>query len=133
MILEAKDFNGFFGELKKIYKSHGDFQRLVVEDLKDKAEVTENEENFILEEILMFYLASKGRVRLRNDFITDKQKWVLWCYPGKPLLSEIYLYQKNLFDLHHDENVYQNCYYDLTNKKLYDYTKIDIGGYTGLS
>ena len=74
----------------------------------------------------MFYLVSKGKVRLNNEYVQDKQKWILWCYPGKPLLSEIYLFQKNFFKLSNPENVYENSYYDLIDNKLYDYTKIDL-------
>jgi hypothetical protein len=126
MLLEAKDFMGFFGHLKKIYKNDETFQKLMKVDLKDKSEITENDENFILEEILMFYLASKGSVQLKNDYVSGKQKWILWCYPGKPLFSEIYLYKKNFFNLHNEDNVFENCYYDLTDKKLYDYNKINL-------
>lgn len=126
MLLETKEFFGLFGELKKVYKNDELFQKLVHKDIENKGEITENEENFILEEILMFYLASKGKVRFKNDFINDKQKWVLWCYPGKPLLSEIYLYKKNFFDFSNPQNIYENSFYDLTDKKLYDYTKISI-------
>lgn len=126
MMLEAKDYFGLFGNLRKIYKSDELFQKLVREDARGKGVLTENEENFILEEILMFYLASKGVTNLKNDFIADKQKWALWCYPGKPLLSEIYLYKKNFFDLHNPQNIYESSFYDLTDKKLYDFSKINI-------
>lgn len=126
MLLETKEFFSLFGELKKIYASNEFFQKLVREDVKEKSEYTENEVNFILEEILLFYLTSKGRVRLKNDFINDKQKWVLWCYPGKPLLSEIYLYKKNFFGFENPDNIYENSFYDLTDKKLYDFSKIDL-------
>ncbi len=126
MILEAKDFFNLLGGLKKIYSSDLAFQRLLQEDAKNKGDASELEINFILEEILMFYLVSKGAVRLRNDFIHDKQKWVLWCYPGEPLLSETYLYQKNLFGLSNPQNIYESSYYDLTTKKLHDFTKIEL-------
>ena len=83
--------------------------------------------NFILEEVLLFYLTSKGGVRLKNEFINDKQKWVLWCYPGKALLSEIYLYKKNFFGFENPQNIYENSFYDLTSRKLYDFSKVDLG------
>jgi hypothetical protein len=129
MILESKDFYRLFGELKKIYQDDKLLQKLVQIDASGntkKEPFTENKINFILEEILMFYLASKGEIRLRNDFIQDKQKWVLWCYPGKPLLSEIYLYKKNFFNLENSQNIYENAFYDLIEKKLYDFSKIEI-------
>lgn len=113
LLLEAKEFFGLFGELKKIYQNDPLFQKFVAEDSGRWGKITDNKANFILEETLLFYLVSKGRVRLRNDFIHDAQKWVLWCYPGKPLFSEIYLYKKNFFNFHNPENVYENSFYDL--------------------
>jgi len=125
MILETKRFHEFFSQLKEVYSKDKRFQDLVVKDLD--IEQPENEQiNFILEEILIFYLASKGEIVIKNDFLEGKHKWVLWCYPGKPLYSEIYLYRNNFFNLENTENKYQNSYYDLENKKLYDYSKIEI-------
>ncbi len=126
MILNSKMFLTYFGELRKIYKENMEFQKLVSLDIGDGTNITENQVNFILEEILMFYLASKGKIRLQNDYIQDKQKWVLWCYPGKPLLSEIYLYQQNFFNLENSTNIYENSFYNLEDEKLYDFSKIDL-------
>jgi hypothetical protein len=127
MILNSKIFLTYFGELQAIYRGDEDFQYFLLKDINStKDEVTQNQINFILEEILMFYLASKGKIRLQNDYIQDKQKWILWCYPGKPLLSEIYLYQKNFFNLKNPENIYENSFYDLDKQILYDFLKIDL-------
>jgi hypothetical protein len=80
-----------------------------------------------LEEILILYLISKGKIRLCNDYVQDKQKWILQCYPGKPIFSEVYLFQKNFFRLENKQNIYQNSFYDLEEKKLYDYKKMVLG------
>ncbi len=127
-LLEFKQFTDYPKRLRDIYDTDADFQKYVAQDLADsgKIDITENDINFILEEILFFYLASKGAMRLQNDYVQDKQKWVLWCYPGKPLKSEVYLYQQNFFNLNNPENIYQDSFYDLENKKLYDYTKIEL-------
>ncbi|MEN9626260.1 MAG: hypothetical protein RL557_588 [archaeon] len=118
-ILQSNEFMIFFGELKKIYQKDKILRKLVEEDIKkSNKEIDDNSVNFILEEILLFYLITKGKVRLQNDYIQDKQKWILNCYPGKPLKSEIYLYQKNFFKLKNPDNVYENCFYDLEGKKL---------------
>ena len=83
--------------------------------------------NFILEEIAMFYLSQKGSFRLDNKFVTDTEKsWTLQAYPGKPLNSEVYLFQKNPLGLSNPKNPYENCYYDLEDKILYDYTRMNI-------
>lgn len=127
VILESKEFMTLFGELKKIYSKDKEFQKYVKEDIKSSnKKLDENNINFILEESLLFYLIVKGRVRLINDYIRDRQKWILYCYPGKPLKSEIYLYQKNFFKLKHPQNIFENSFYDLDGKILYDYNNVDL-------
>ena len=125
MILEAKKFHDYFSKIKKIYLEDKRFQYLVAKDL-DTVNPSKEQIDFILEEVLMFYLSSKGEVVLKNDFVEGTQKWILWCYPGKPLLSEIYLYKSNFFNLKNPENIYENSYYDLKKMEIYDYSKIEI-------
>ncbi len=82
---------------------------------------------FILEEITMFYLSQKGLFRMNNRFVTDAEKtWTLQAYPGKPLKSEVYLFQKNPLNFSNPKNLYENCYYDLEGNILYDYSRLDI-------
>ena len=125
MILESKEFFNYLSDLKKIFEKDETFQTLVKKDIGSD-NPNEEEIEFILEEILMFYLTAKGKVRLQNEFVQEKHKWVLWCYPGKPLYSEVYLFNKNFFKLDNPENIYQNQFYDLESKKLYDHSKIEI-------
>ena len=63
---------------------------------------------------------------LRNDYVQGNEDWVLWCYPGKPLKAQIYLTQKNFFNLKNPKNAYENAFYDLEEKKLYDFKRIDL-------
>ncbi|MFT4311556.1 MAG: hypothetical protein ACMXX7_02935 [Candidatus Woesearchaeota archaeon] len=126
-LIEVKDFMLYFSKLKEIYNKDKDFQKYLKEDIKySKRDVNDENVLFILEEILIFYLASKGELRVSNKYLNGKEKWVLWCYPGKPLKSQIYLYQKNFFNLKNPGNKYENCYYDLKDKKLYDYNNADL-------
>ncbi|MGD9276003.1 MAG: hypothetical protein PVJ67_02425 [Candidatus Pacearchaeota archaeon] len=126
-LLETKDFIGYFSKLKEIYKKDKTFQKYLREDIKEsKKKINEENIMFILEEILVCYLASKGILKFPNKFLNGKEKWVIWCYPGKPLKSEIYLYQKNFFKLQNKENDYENCYYDLEENKLYNYDNVDL-------
>lgn len=126
-LLEIKDFMHYFSKLKDIYGKDKDFQKFVKEDIKlSKKKINEESIHFILEEILVFYLASKGVLKFPNKYLNGKEKWVLWCYPGKPLKSEIYLYQKNFFKLKNKENEYEDCYYDLNEQKLYNYNNVDL-------
>lgn len=123
----TKDFQHQFNKLKEIYSSDAKFQKYIEEDCYTYGrEMAENQVNFFLEEILMFYLLSKNQVKLPNEYIENNQKWILFCYPGKPLKSTIYLYQLNPFNLDWKENPYQNCHYDLESKKLIDFTRVDL-------
>lgn len=121
-------FNGHFGELKKLYRSDETFQSYIEQDLINTGRSTldENQLSFFLEEILLFYLVTKGEVNLRNDYVRGHEKWVLWCYPGKPLKSQIYISQLNPFNLENEENEYEDCHYDLEEQKLYEFSAIDL-------
>ena len=124
------DFSSDLRKLKKIYSEDKIFQKYVLDDAKYcKRELDEHQLNFFLEEFLIFYLSSKKKIRLPNEYIQGREKWVLWCYPGALLKGHIYIFQKNFFDLYAPENDYQNSWYDLESKKLIDYTKIDLEKY----
>ena len=128
LLLEIKDWTSHLGEIKKIYAKDKNFQKYILEDLNSigKKKMGENEVNFFLEEILLFYLIAKGKVKLHNEYVQGHEKWTLFCYPGKPLKSEIYLFQLNPFKLKNPKNKFENCYYDLEDKKLYDYSRVDL-------
>ena len=127
ILLEAKDFMRHIGELKKLYTEDDIFKKYVEEDIRTYSKgLTELNTDFILEETLMYYLIAKGKVVLRNDFVQGHHKWILWCYPGKPLKSMLYIQQKNPFNLSNPENTYEHSIYDLEEKKLYDATKLDL-------
>jgi hypothetical protein len=129
-MLESNNFAFYLGKLQKKYKDDKKFKKLVQKDIRlSGRRVNSNNVNYILEEVLMFYLISKGKVRLHNDYIQDKEKWILLAYPGKPLFSEIYFFQKNWFKLENPKNKYENCYYDLEEQKLYNYDRLDLEGF----
>jgi len=127
----TRDFNKLFNDIKKIYQHDEKFQKYVEEDCQIYGrEMKDNQVNFFLEEILMFYLMNKNQVKLPNEFIEGQQKWVLFCYPGRPLKSTVYLYQLNPFKLDWKENPYQNSHYDLEAKQLIDFTRVDLDTYS---
>ncbi len=109
------------------------FKKFVKDDflaLKNHAlALDQTQIEFFLEEHLMCYLISKGQMKLENEFINGKEKWILIAYPGKPLKAHIYLHQKNFFKLENAKNKYQNSWYDLHEKKLYDFDRIDLETY----
>lgn len=125
--LQVNSFIKKFEELKNIFKNDNIFQNYLKEDLAlFNRDYIENNINFFLEEHLMFYLISKGSGSIPNKYIANKDKWRLWCYPGKPMKHYIYLLQLNPFNLDWSENLYQNCWYDLESKKLYDFDRLDL-------
>lgn len=124
------DFNDELLRLKDYYLKSEELQKCIKDDVEYcNRELTEEQLNFFLEEHLLFYLISKGKVRLPNEYIQGREKWILWCYPGRPLKGEIYLYQKNYLNIDNPQNPYQNSRYDLESKKLIDFTRIDLDTY----
>jgi hypothetical protein len=129
LILNCPKFQCQFDKIKKIYKEDDQFQKLVMLDISSaEKKVGQNTINYILEEILLDYLVAKGRVRLQNDYVQDKEEWILNCYNGKPHRSHVYIHQKNLLKIESD-NIYQNSWYDLDNKKLYEFDRLDLGSF----
>ena len=128
--LDNREFIQYFEKLKKIYKKDKTFQKYIKEDFKNlknkKLKFDNIQIEFFLEEHLMLYLISKGQMQLENKFINNKEEWVLVAYPGKPLKAHIYLHQKNFFKLSNKKNKYEDSWYDLNEKKLYDFSKIDL-------
>jgi len=126
MILNCENFTAFFKKIKEIYSKDKLFQKYVELDIKSAGkEINEQTVNYILEEILLDYLVAKMKVRLQNDYIQDKEEWVLNYYHGKPHRSHVYIHQKNLLNLK-TKNIYENSWYDALNKKLYEFDRLDI-------
>jgi hypothetical protein len=126
----TRSFNNLFDTIKKLYKENPLFQMYLKEDCEKYArEIADNQVNFFLEEILMFYLLTKNQIKLPNEYIEGQQKWVLFCYPGRPLKSTVYLYQLNPFDLDWPENPYQNSHFDLEAKQLIDFARVNLETY----
>ena len=127
----TKDFNILFAKLKKIYQSDENFQKYMKEDCQVFGrEMGENQINYFLEEALMIYLLNKNQIKLPNEYIDNNQKWVLFCYPGKPIKTIVYLHRLNPFNLEWKENPYQNSFYDLEAKQLIEFDRVDLETYT---
>ena len=91
-----------------------------------KLSFDEKQIDFFLEEHLMAHLITKGQVSLYNKFIDGRENWILLAYPDKPPKALTYLYQKDFLKLDNPKNVYQDSWYDLEEKKLYDHHKINL-------
>ncbi len=127
IIDNSEIFQSSLDVILKLYDTDEKFRQCVLEDAKIGAHgLGEKEKMFILEEITTIYLAAKGKLNFNNHFVSGTEKWVLHMYPGKPLKSETYLFQRNPLNLANTKNTYENSFYDLTGKKLYNYLDIDI-------
>ncbi len=125
--LDCANFSHYFGEVYKAYETDVRLKGLVEADILGTGrEITANTVGYMLEEILLDYLVMKGQVRLRNDYTLDQEVWILNTYHGKPHRSHVYLHQSNFLDLHNEKNVYENSWYDVLNRKLYDFERLDI-------
>ncbi len=126
----TNDFNNLFVKLKKIYSTDEKFQKYLKEDcLIFGREMGDNQQNYFLEEALMIYLLNKNKIKLPNEYIENNQKWILFCYPGKPIKTIVYIHQLNPFNLDWSENPYQNSFYDLEEKQLIDTNRVNLETY----
>ncbi len=126
-ILNCSKFSSYLAKVRELYKKDRCFKKLVEHDIKAAGrEVSRYTIEFILEEILADYAATKGLVELPNEFVQGRQEWVLNIYPGKPIRSQVYLYQLDPLKLGRTSNVYGNCWYDWQQCVLYDFERLDI-------
>lgn len=126
MLDNNEEYKSSFDVIRNLYQTDTQFKKYVYDDcIEAKSEVSELNILFVLEEITMFYLLAKGRLALTNDFVRDGE-WILQAYPGKPLKSEVYLFQVNPLRFSNIKNKYENHFYDLSSQILYDYTKVNI-------
>lgn len=127
----TNDFDFLFRQLKEIYSKDELFQKYIKDDCDIYGrEMGENQANFYLEEILMFYLVTHNKIKLPNEYIENQQKWILWCYPGRPLKSTVYMYQLDPFKLTCPENPYARAHYDLESKQLIEFDRVDLENYS---
>lgn len=125
LLLESKDFTQYLGKLRKLDDPL--LAHCLSEDARAAGkELDDLQKEFFLEESLLSYLLAKGKVTLRNEYIQGREQWVLYCYPGKPLKTQAYLFQKNPFRLSNSKNPYEHHFYDLSERKLYDLRTLDL-------
>jgi hypothetical protein len=125
----SKDFIPLVDKLKTIYAKDFLFQKYVKEDARlFGRRVDENQVNFFLEESLLLYLILKGKIKLPNEYIQGREQWVLFCYPGNPPKTLIYLFQKNFFKLPQIQP-YEGQYNSET-RKFIDFHNVDLDTYS---
>jgi hypothetical protein len=125
--LDCANFTEYLARFRRIYDGDAKLRSYIEADIKGTGrDVTLNSVGYMLEEILLDYLVMKGQVRLRNDYTMDREEWILNTYHGKPHRSHIYLHQQNYFQLDNSKNIFQNSWYDVLNRKLYDFDRLEI-------
>ncbi len=124
-------FSEFLRELRRIYDKDPLFQKYMLEDAQlYNKELDENQIMFFLEEHLMMHLIGKWIISFpQNDYIKDRQDWILICYPGPFMKHHVYILQKNFFNLENSKNEYEDCFYNLKKKILYNASRIDLETY----
>jgi hypothetical protein len=126
MYLSHTDFLSVIAQAKSLYEEDTVFQKYIAEDSrKMNRPIDQQQINFLIEEHVFSYLLLNRQLKIRNEYIEGREEWLLLAYPGKPLLSEIYFYQKDILGINEDKNPYKG-HYDLLEHKFYDFTKIDI-------
>ena len=126
LVISSEGFDMKLAKIKEFYKNDKEFRKYVEEDIKKSGRKIDNDFiDFILEETLLSYFILKEEIYIPNLYVNGRDKWRIICYPGKPNKSMIYFFQKNIFNLK-SGNPYQNCLYDLEEKKLYDFDKIEL-------
>lgn len=128
LYINTKDFDGNLRDIKKIFKEDALFQKYIDEDIRFyRRDKTENQINFFLEEHLATYLLLYKQIFLRNEYVLNREDWVLWVYPGVPSKALVYIFQLNPFGLKTD-NPYLGQY-NLENSKFYDFNNFDLDGW----
>ena len=128
ILQSRKPYMDCFKKLEKLYKENKEFRKCVHDDIKKSKRSTKDGSavRFILDECVLLNLFQKGQIEVFNDYVFHHERWILFCYPGKPLKSEVWISQKNPFKLRNAQNRYEDSFYDLEGKKLYDYLKINL-------
>lgn len=132
MYLWADNFKSYFNRLQKIAEKDKNLQQCLKDDAKAYGrKLTKHQINFLLEEALMAYLAIKGKIQIYNEYVHNRETWIMWCYPGKPPKTQVYLFQKNIFNLKNPENGLEHIVqYDLESNVAVTYDNIDLETYS---
>lgn len=126
MCLGSSDFVSIVAQALRLAEEDAMFKKLLEEDAQYIGrELTARQLQFFIEEFVFSYLLVYGQIEISNPYIQNKEEWLLLCYPGKPFRSQIYFVQKNICKFIKKEKSYIG-HYDLSEKKYYDFLKINI-------
>jgi len=128
LLIDCPAFFTYFQRLKKLAQTDPVLQACLAADagVKKFATLDQHQISFFLEECLVALLLTKRMIPLQNEYLHRREQWLLNCYPGKPLMTECWLFQKNPFKLECKENRYENAFYDLSENKLYNLLAVKL-------
>lgn len=121
VIFNSPCFKEFFSKLKKLETEDKTFHELLISDSKDR-EYTEANANFLIEEIVVAHILRQKLVELPRTLVKS-DAWRLVAYPGEPLQSDIYQWQKNVLPKKDASNPYSGAQYNLATKQLVIFDK----------
>lgn len=126
MYLSHPDFLSVIAQAHTLYKHDTKFQQYIAQDTQDmERELTPQQVSFLIEEHVFSYLALNRQLDIRNEHVGGREEWILLCYPGKPLVSEIYFYQKDILSINKDTNQFKG-HFDVTSRIFYDFDALDL-------
>ena len=123
VIFNSPHFKEFFDKLKLLEKEDDEFRNLLISDSRDR-EYTEANMNFLIEEIVIAHIIRQKLVDLPMTLVKS-DAWRLIAYPGKPLASDIYQWQKNILPKKVSINPYSGSQYDLEAKHLVVFDEVE--------
>jgi len=116
VIINSPHFKTCFDLLKKFESEDMGFQEALKADAHGR-EYTEANTNFLLEEIAVAHILRQKMVELPRTLVRN-DIWRLVAYPGAPLQSDIYQWQKKVLPQKEENNPYAGAQYDLDESKL---------------
>lgn len=131
LILKDSSFIEKFVKLKKLYNENLLFQSLVDDMSVETATATVSDAgvDFILEETLVSYLIREKLVPL-PQVLSNTEAWQLLCYPGSPVLADVYLYDASIFRtsqngfIHSFDQKCRHSIYDISQRIVLNYDDI---------
>lgn len=116
VIFNSEVFKDCVEKLKKLEEEDEKFREMLVANSRDR-QYTEANMNFLIEEIVVAHILRQKLVELPRTLVkTDS--WRLLAYPGVPLSSDIYQWQKGILPKKEDINPYSGAQYNLETKQL---------------
>jgi len=124
VIFNSPAFKDFNEKLKKLEQEDEKFREMLVSNSRDHT-YSEANVNFLLEEIVVAHLLRQKLVDLPRTLVkTDT--WRMLVYPGAPLTSDIYQWQKNVLPKEDATNPFAGAQYNWETKQLIIFDEVAL-------